>query len=523
MTRPAPDDVPPVHFARAGRSSIAYQVIGEGPATVVSVPPMAQNIELAWEWPSLRYMFHRLGSFSRFIHFDKRGTGMSDRSLDIPALDERVDELRAVMDDVGVEHAYLFGASEGGPMALMFAATYPDRVDGVMLQGSGACLLPPDIRRARLDGQPPSPEARARWEEFCERWGTADTLTPPLFAPSQADDAEFRAWWPRYERQAASRDALMKLLEMNSEMDVIDVLDQIRCPVLLLHRVGDRVIPVDVARDTAARLDRFGADVRLVELPGEDHFMFSGDLDAMVDEMERFVTGTVDADRSAELIRHRVTVTTLGRFAVTVDDREVETGEWGSRRARTLLKRLAVARGRPVSRDELFQLLWPDEPDPSKLGPRLSVQLSAVRRVLHGGVAATSDSVRLDIDTVGLDLDDWFAVDDDAAIVAGYAGMLLPDDIYDDWSEPFRTEVTGRFVATGHRLLDGDGDHHRRAELAGRLLEADGYDDRAHRVLIRAHDRAGRPAEARAAHTRYREAMAELGIDVDPIEAVVET
>lgn len=520
MVAPDADEVPPIHFTRAGRSSIAYQVVGDGPETLVSVPPMAQNIELAWEWPGLRYMFRRLASFSRFVHFDKRGTGMSDRSLDIPALDERVDELKAVMDAVGLEHAHLLGASEGGPMALMFAATYPDRVDGVVLQGSGACLLPPEIRETRAAGAPPDPGAVRRWEVFCEHWGTTESMSPPLFAPSLADDASFVAWWPRYERQAASRDSVMQLLAMNGQMDVTDILDRIQCPVLLLHRTGDRVIQLSVAQDTADRLGRAGGDVRLVELPGDDHFMFAGDLDAIADEIERFVTGTVDHRRSADLVVHRVEITTMGRFAVTVDGNEIETGEWGSRRARTLLKRLAVARGGSVSRDHLFELLWPDEPDPALLGPRLSVQLSAVRRVLHGGVLAEASSVRLDTDTVKLDLTEWFELSEPVDIVDGFGGSLFPDDAYDDWIEPFRAEISARFVSAGHRLL-GDLDPYAAAQLATRLLALDRYDTVAHQALVRAHHDAGRPAEARSAYDRYHAAMADLDVEAEPLQAVL--
>ena len=126
-------------FARTpSGSSIAYQVIGDGEVSIVSVPPMAQNIEMAWEWPAIRRMFEGFATFCCFVPFDKRGTGMSNRSLDIPRFDERVDELSAVFDDAGLDHAFLMGTSEGGPMALMFAATYPERVQGVILESSAA-------------------------------------------------------------------------------------------------------------------------------------------------------------------------------------------------------------------------------------------------------------------------------------------------------------------------------------------------------------------------------------------------
>jgi pimeloyl-ACP methyl ester carboxylesterase len=133
------DEVPQVHFARTNGTNIAYQMFGSGPP-LVAIPPAAQNIELSWEWPAIRSMLERFSSFSTYLHFDKRGTGASDRTVPVPEMDQRVDDLRAVMDDAGIERAHLFGTSEGGPMTLMFAATYPDRVAGLILEGSGARL-----------------------------------------------------------------------------------------------------------------------------------------------------------------------------------------------------------------------------------------------------------------------------------------------------------------------------------------------------------------------------------------------
>ncbi len=130
-------DVPPVLFAQGRGARLAYQDFGDGPATIVAVPPMAQNIEAAWEWPALREMFGQFGSFSRWIQFDKRGTGSSDRRVRVPGIDERVDDLRAVMDAAGVDRAHLFGQSEGGPMAILFAVTYPQRVESLTLFGTG--------------------------------------------------------------------------------------------------------------------------------------------------------------------------------------------------------------------------------------------------------------------------------------------------------------------------------------------------------------------------------------------------
>ena len=268
--------VPETRFALTpSGSSIAYQCIGDGDVTIVSVPPMAQNIEMAWEWPAIRRMFEGFATFCRFVPFDKRGTGMSTRSLDMPRLDERVDELSAVLDHAGIDRAYVMGTSEGGPMTLMFAATYPDRVQGVILESSSAYLRPRAERKHdRVTGGGSEP-----WRErFVAGWGTPESITVDVFAPSLAGDDEFRHWHQRYERNAASRDAIGVLLDLAGEMDARGVLHRVECPVLILHRVGDRVVPIDAARETYGLLRSHGVDVELVEMPGEDHFLYATDL-----------------------------------------------------------------------------------------------------------------------------------------------------------------------------------------------------------------------------------------------------
>jgi pimeloyl-ACP methyl ester carboxylesterase len=358
------DELPQTRFAPARGARIAYQVFGEGDQTVVAIPPAAQNIELSWEQPAVRAMLERFASFCRYLHFDKRGTGCSDRNGRIADLDERVEDLRAVMDHAGVEHAHLFGSSEGGPMSLLFAATYPERVDSLVLFGTGATLLPPDVTPDELA------ERRAGAVPYAARWGTADSQVAERMAPSlTAQDPSFPAWHRRYERYAASQDSLLELLELSFTADVGELATTIRQPALVIHRTDDQVIPVARARELVDLLP----DARLLEQPGQDHFAYSGDVDGWMDEFERFVTGSV-RPRTAEAGRRpTVRITTLGRFAVTVDGQEVPVSAWGSRRARQLCKRLVAARGWPVTRDELFDLLWPDEIDRDRLGARLSV------------------------------------------------------------------------------------------------------------------------------------------------------
>ncbi|MGI9528653.1 MAG: alpha/beta fold hydrolase [Acidimicrobiia bacterium] len=502
--------VPPVQFAQARGARIAYQDFGNGPATVISIPPLAQNIEMAWEWPEVRTMLERFGSFARFIPFDKRGTGCSDRRSRVNAIDERVDDLRAVMDSAGVDRAHLFVASEGGPMAILFAATYPDRVLSLTLNGSYAALLP-DVSPDELEA------VRERQAIVANQWGTPDSPIADRFAPSLAVDPAFRAWHQKYERNAASAESLRELLELSNGMDVRELLPTLDVPTLVLHRTEDQAIPVALGRDLAEAIP--GA--RLVEVPGNDHFSYAGDLDGWMDEFERFVTGEVQPRTSTRPVAQRVTILTLGRFDVEVGGEAVAASAWGSRRARQLCKRLVAARGWPVTRDELIDMLWPDEHDMSKLSARLSVQLSGVRRVLGGGVVADRQSVRLDLDEVSTDLEAFHEAADDAAIVAAYTGEFLPDDRYEDWSAAVRDEARTRFVAAARRLAERSkdgGDPMRAAALARRLVEVDRFDDASHRLLVRSLLAADETGEARRAHKAWETSMAELGETIPPFD-----
>jgi pimeloyl-ACP methyl ester carboxylesterase/DNA-binding SARP family transcriptional activator len=500
--------IPETRFALTARgSSIAYQVIGDGEVTIVSVPPMAQNIEMAWGWPAIRQMFEGFAEFSRFVAFDKRGTGMSDRNLDIPRLDERVDELSAVLDHAGIDRAYLMGTSEGGPMTLMFAATYPERVQGVILESSAATLVP----RPDPAGEQAAANFAAVADRFAAGWGTPESITVDVFAPSLAGDVEFQHWHQSYERNAASRDAIAALIQMGREMDATGVLHRIECPVLLLHRVGDRVVPIEAARDTYRLLRSHGVAVELVEQPGDDHFLYATDLASALGVIERFTTGKV-TDRTLGWTKRQIAIATMGRFDVVVGDTSVASSAWGSKRARTLLKRLVVARGWPVTRDELIEVLWPDDGDIDRLSARLSVQLSAVRRILGGGVIADRSSIRLDLDHVDVDIERWFALTDDAAIVAGYVGEFLPDNRYDDWSDHLRDDSRTRFTAAARRLAERSGSNEA-IELWRRTLVHEPYDEGVHRSLIVTLRTVGRLGEARAAYQSYVAAMDDLGVD----------
>ncbi len=480
-----------------------------------AVPPMAQNVEMAWEAPEIRYMLERFGSFSTHIAFDKRGTGMSDRGLNIPGIDERVDELRAVMDAESVESAWIHGLSEGGPMAIMFASTYPDRVNGLILEGTGARLWQ---EHAPEEETPRAQAARnARRRAYIDGWGTPDSITLSMFAPSLDRDAKFSTWWPKYERNAANRDALETLFRLNGEMDAREALPMLQCPVLLLHRRDDRMVPVEFAYETHRLLEEAGVEVELKVLEGDEHYSFAGDVDSIVDEIERFVTGAVGTNRPPRPTH--VEIQTLGGFEVRVAGEPVPTNAWGSKRARILLQRLCVAQGSPVTRDVLIEMLWPDDDSP-RLGARLSVVLSAVRRVLGGAVIADRSTVRLDLEAVDLDLSRWRALEAPGDRVAAFTGEFLPERRYDDWSASTRLAVQRHFAEAAHALAN--------TELSERvvgalttLVELDRYDDTAHRALIRQLDSSGDRCSAHTAYDSYCTAMRELDIDVGSFANVV--
>lgn len=504
-------EVPPVRFAHAGSARLAYQIFGEGP-DMVAIPPTAQNIEMAWEWPDIRAMLERFGSFSRYLHFDKRGTGASDRRSRIPGVDERVEDLKAVMDDAEIDSAHMFACSEGGPMAILFAATYPDRVDSLIFAGSAACQFPDDMTEEQRE------KRRQLHREFADRWGTSDSPVAAGFAPSLAANPEFIEWHQRYERSAADRDSLVDLLDLTLEMNVRELLPTLAVPTLVIHRTEDRVISVEFGRELAREIP--GAI--LFEQPGGDHFQYAGDVEAWMDQVERFVTGSVQ-ERSAPLRTPQTRIVTLGRFAVIRDDEEVPVSEWGSRIARQICKRLVAARGWPVTREQLIDMCWPDETDMTRLSSRLSVQLSAVRRVLGAGVVADRSTVRLDLSEVSSDLADFFDASDDEAIVRAYSGELLPGDRYEDWVNPLRNEVRTRFVTAAHRwaaTLEEKGKTAELMALSRRLIEIDPYDEAGHRLLVGALLDAGHRREAEKTHDAWAAALAEIGIDVEPMESL---
>ncbi len=261
--------------------SIAYQVVGDGPLDLVFIPGYVSNVEYYWEMPGTARALERLASFSRLIVWDKRGTGLSDPVAKPPTLDERSEDLRAVMDAAGSERAALFGISEGGPMGLLFAAAHPDRTVALILHGaspkfSASSDWPWGWSREEID---------RRLDELERDWGEGALLD--LFAPSRADDPVARQIWGRFQRTGASPAMGRAVYEALVELDCRDILPAIRVPTLIVHRTGELVAKVEAARYMAEQIP--GA--RLVELPGIDHAFTMGDWVPVVDEIEQFLTG----------------------------------------------------------------------------------------------------------------------------------------------------------------------------------------------------------------------------------------
>jgi pimeloyl-ACP methyl ester carboxylesterase len=282
--------VPETRYAKSGDLNIAYQVVGEG-SDLVYVPGWVSNIELMWEEPGMAHFLDRLASFARVILFDKRGTGLSDRVPNdrLPTLEERMDDVRAVMDAVGSERAALFGHSEGGNMCVLFAATFPERTTALITIGIYA-------KRLWSEDYPwaPNPEEReAAALEIEQGWGSVDLS---YYAPSRIGDERFSEGLARYFRRSSSPGAAAALLRMNSQIDVRGVLPTIHVPTLVLHETGDQDVNVEEGRYIASRIP--GA--RFVEISGDDHMFWAQDADVVADEIEEFLTGVrpvADPDR----------------------------------------------------------------------------------------------------------------------------------------------------------------------------------------------------------------------------------
>ncbi len=290
--------VPETHYVRNGDVNIAYQTLGSGGVDIVFVMGWVSHLEYFWKHPLFASFLSRLASFSRLILFDKRGTGLSDRVPidELPTLEQRMEDVHAVMDHVRSERAVLIGVSEGGPMCSLFAATYPERTAALIMIGTYA-------KRIRDDDYPWAPSAEDRdgfFEQLQSDWGKPVGIEER--APSMADDPAFRDWWSTYLRMGTSPGAAVALTKMNAQIDVRPILPSIRVPTLVIHRTGDLCLKVEEGRFVASKIP--GA--KFVELPGIDHLPFVGDQDAVIDEIESFLNGIID-----ESLHDRVLATVM--------------------------------------------------------------------------------------------------------------------------------------------------------------------------------------------------------------------
>ena len=272
---------PEIHYAKSGEVSIAYSVHGDGPFDLVAVPGFVSHLEFGWEEPTFARVLERLGSFARVIGFDKRGTGLSDRGIGVASLEEYVSDVRSVMDAVGSEQAALWGISEGGAIAALFAATHPERVRALVIYGGWARVAwapdyPFGIQKELL-------ESGANF--VADTWGTGVGLS--AWAPSLGKDPRMRQWWAQFQRLAASPRDVREIMSLYASIDVRQALPTITAPALVLHRKGDLIVTVESGRYLASHIP--GA--KYLELDGADHFPWTEDADSVLGEVEEFLTG----------------------------------------------------------------------------------------------------------------------------------------------------------------------------------------------------------------------------------------
>jgi pimeloyl-ACP methyl ester carboxylesterase/class 3 adenylate cyclase len=314
-------EMPETRYARSGDVSIAYQVHGDGPYDLVRIAPYMSHVELAWQIPSLAAFYRELGSLARLITFDKRGTGMSDRVSGAPSLEVRMDDVRAVMDAAGSHQAALFGLSEGGPMSVLFAATYPDRVWALVLDGAA----PRSLWAHDYPWAPTEDQWARHIEERGRRWGTPEYTAETVEHLAGGASAEDKEAFGRMIRQSASPGAAVELARMNMSIDVRHVLPAVRVPTLVVNRADDPIAPA--CRYLAEHIP--GA--RYVELPGSDHAEFVGDCKPFMGELEGFLAEAWEARAAGSGEPDRVLATVLFTDIVDSTAKAAALGDAGWR------------------------------------------------------------------------------------------------------------------------------------------------------------------------------------------------
>lgn len=302
---PAALERPATLYARSGETHVAYHLFGHGPVNLIITPGFVSHIDNYWDDPHLAAWLGRLGKHARVAIFDKRGTGMSDRVTDLPGMDERMDDVRAVLDASGFESAFIMGISEGGSLAAMFAAHQPARCDGLILYGSFE----------RFDRWFPDDQSlRALFEYIENSWGSGRSL--PQFAPSMAGDQAYIDWWGRFERLGATPGGAIALMTMNSRIDISDILSSVQAPTLVIHRADDVLIDVEGSRYLASHIK--GASY--LELEGRDHLPWVGaNADQIADAITAFLRDTTEPSvperKLATILLLDIDANTVGRLA----------------------------------------------------------------------------------------------------------------------------------------------------------------------------------------------------------------
>ncbi len=302
--------LPETQYADSDGLSIAYQVMGDGPIDIIMAPGLFSHVELYHEFPEYTEYLRKLSNFARIITFDKRGQGLSDRMEGTPTLEERTDDLRAVMKAVGSERAAIFGISEGGSMALLFAASHPEMVTHVITFGAYAksCSAPD------YPHMPPLEQRREKVAAWIENWGKGDPL--PILLPRLADSDAARRLFGRIERASSTPNAMRRYFDMNLAIDVRDILPAVRVPTLVMHHEGDRQVPLSAAQHLAAAVP--GA--RFVNCGPGGHYPWSGDIDRDVAEIRGFLTGTKAGTRSEDRVLATILFTDIVESTRTMSD-----------------------------------------------------------------------------------------------------------------------------------------------------------------------------------------------------------
>jgi pimeloyl-ACP methyl ester carboxylesterase/DNA-binding CsgD family transcriptional regulator len=329
-------------YARSGDVNIAYQVVGEGPIDLVLVLGWVSHLAYVWELPAMAAFLKRLASFSRLILFDKRGCGMSDRVYPLPSLEQRMDDVRAVLDAVGSKRAALLGISEGGVMSALFAATYPERTAGLIIDGS----YPSALRRPGYPWgftEEQFEKSLARVEKI---WGKV--IGMERYAASQVDNPEVANWWATFTQMSASPGDAKDLMKMNLLIDIRDALPAIRVPTLIVHARGDPIAPIEAGRYFVEHIP----NARLLELDSADHWPYFGDADIVIGEIQEFLTGARSSPAPETMLATVLctNVTQAGAHAVWLGDKQ--WNQLVDRHHAVVRKALALYGGREIEAGE---------------------------------------------------------------------------------------------------------------------------------------------------------------------------